>query len=142
LICGSQPNILIHVKTKDQILKELENKEVDMSEYSDNELNLEDIPELTDEQLDRMRTLTSLQTTLTQIINATLKHNKVSNAEAVEMMLLDKIEYVTMIRTYDVAWIPEMRLMTLLTMLLRYKKIKLPPGADKQLEEIAKQLAA
>lgn len=86
-----------------------------------------------------MRPLTPWQRTLAQIINITLKHNKVSGAEAAEMMMLDKVEYVTMIRAFDVAWMSEMRLMTILTMLLRFERIKLPPTAEKELEKIARE---
>lgn len=130
------------VKEKAQILKELENQKVDRSEYSDEKLNLKDIPELTDEQIERMQRPTSLQVNLSTIINAVLEHNKISNAEAAKMMMLDNSEYITMIRVHDVAWMSEIWLFTLLTMLLRNKKIKLPPTANKQLEEIAKQFAA
>lgn len=130
------------VKEKDQILKELESQKVDRAEYSDEKLNLKDIPELTDEQIERMQRPSPLQINLATIINAVLEHNKISNAEAAKMMLLDNIEHVTMVRVHDVAWMSETWLFMLLTMLLRNKKIKLPPTANKQLEELAKQFAA
>lgn len=130
------------VKTKKQILKETKRIDVDMSEYSDEKLNLADIPELTGEQLERMERPDSLKISLANIINDILEHNKINNAEAAKMLLLDNIEYVTMIRARDVAWMSEIHLFTLLTMLLRHKRIKFPPVAEKQLKAIAKQFAA